>query len=545
MRRYLARPLGWSIVVALALAGSAPGTAQSESALQLADFAALPVTGAARGEGNNAGALARINTMREEPAPTRRLFVDDLTGPLYILDKQTKRTTIYLDLNGRPPHTGLFHRFTYETGLASGFVSFAFDPDYSTNGRFYTIHLEDVDRNVPAIPDSARFPGFAAADYTITPPTPTPGGDAHDAVLVEWTDTNITNSSFEGTARELLRIPAGSRFHPMDDLAFNPTARRGDPDWRVLYVACGDGTAGEQTSAIRTNPQRLDTITGKILRIIPDLGAPAASSTVSDNGRYRIPRDNPFTSVEHARKEIWAYGLRNPHRLSWDVDPARPANNHLIASVVGLHTWETVVIIHKGANYGYSEREGLQRLLPDNRLTSLPDVDSIPIRVTDTIANGTVVPHYPVLQYGHAASGGDAIGGGFVYRGSTVAALRGQFVLGDTSTGRLWIASFDDMLAADGRHPPRVADMHELRVRWNDPNDSPDRGPQVYATMFDVAKAAYHARGGESVELPGRATLAPTGRVDLRFAVDRDGELYLLTKSDGMIRVVTGFGPAK
>jgi hypothetical protein len=312
----------------------------------------------------------------------------------------------------------------------------------------------------------------------------------------------------------------------MGDVSFNPTARSGDADWRVLYVACGDSAAGEQKTSIRANPQRLDALGGKILRIVPDLGAHVESSTMSENGRYRIPRDNPFASMDGARKEIWAYGLRNPHRLAWDGD-------RLIAAVVGLRTWETVVIIHKGANYGYSEREGTQRLLPDNSLAALPEVDALPVRVTDTVTHGTVVPTYPVLQYGHDASGGDAIASGFVYRGKAVPSLRGKYVLGDTTTGRLWYAEFSEMLAADGSHPPKVAALHELRVRWNG----------RYQTMFDVARTAYHARGGRHADLPGRATLAPNGRVDLRFGVDRDGELYLLTKSDGMIRTVTGFGP--
>jgi hypothetical protein len=541
---------------ALAIVTSAPGAAQApkrdarrsapeDLALHIADYAALPITGSLDGQGNNAGALARVSVMREEPAPSRRFFVNDLTGPLYILGKKTKAVTKYLDLNGRPPHGGLFRRFTFETGLASGFISFEFDPDYAKNGRFYTIHLEDVDVQVPPIPDTTNFPGFAAAGYTPSAPVRTPGEDAHEAVLIEWTDTNTSNSTFEGTARELLRVPAGSRFHPMGDLAFNPTARPRDRDWRVLYVACGDSAAGEQQTPIRLNPQRLDTIAGKILRIIPDLRAHVESSTVSENGRYRIPRDNPFTAIDGARTEIWAYGLRNPHRLTWDVDPANAANNHLIASVVGLRTWETVVIIHKGANYGYSDREGTQMLLPDNSLAALPDIDTVPVRVTDTVTHGTVVPTYPVLQYGHTPSGGDAIAGGVVYRGTAVPGLRGKYVLGDTSTGRLWYADFRDMLAADGSHPPRIAELHELRVRWNDPANAPDGGNRVYPTMFDVARAGYHARGGRHADLPGKATLAPSGRVDLRFAVDRHGELYLLTKSDGMIRAVTGLGPER
>ena len=514
-----------AIALVLTAAALAP---QEPRAIVVTDYATLPMTGSPNGEGNNAGALARINTMRQEPSPAGRLFVDDLTGPLYILDARTKTATTYLDLNGRA-HGGVFHRFTFEAGLASGFISFAFDPDYATNGRFYTIHLEDVDPKISAAADNASVPGLNVKVYTPTQPIATPGEDLHEAVLVEWTDSNPADTTFEGSARELLRIPAGSRFHPMGDLAFNPTARPGDRDWRVLYIGCGDSAAGEQKTAIRLNPQRLDTLAGKILRIVPDLAADTASSTVSENGQYRIPNDNPFASVAGARKEIWAYGLRNPHRLGWDVDPANPANNHLIANVVGLSTWETVVIVHKGANYGYSEREGTQMLRADNTLTSVPVDDSLPVHVTDTRVNGNVTPWYPVLEYGHDAAGGDAIAGGFVYRGNLVPALRGKYVLGDTTTGRLWWADFQEMLSVDGTHPARVAKLHELHVSWNG---------RTYPTLFDIVKTAYHARGGTHAELPGRATLAPNGRVDVRFAIDRDGELYVLTKGDGVIRKV-------
>src|SRR5262249_22042038 len=146
---------------------------------------------------------------------------------------------------------------------------------------------------------------------------------------IEWTDSNISNATFEGRARELMRVQLNTRIHPMGDLIFNPTARRGDADWRVLYVSCGDGGSGEQRTVTRMNPQRLDTLVGKILRIVPDLSEHADSSTVSENGRYRVPRDNPFASLDGARKEIWAYGLRNPHRMTWDVDPVNPLDNHL------------------------------------------------------------------------------------------------------------------------------------------------------------------------------------------------------------------------
>jgi hypothetical protein len=466
--------------------------------------------------------------------------VNDLTGPLYILDRKTKTLTRYLDLNGSGTRPGLFDKLTTDNGLASGFISFQFDPDYARNGRFYTIHLEDLEMTGSRTPDNTNVPGLDLTGYMPTQPVATPGDVDHEAALIEWTDSNIANSTFEGTARELLRVQLNSRIHPVGDLIFNPVARRGDPDWRVLYVACGDGGSGEQKTAARLNPQRLDTLVGKILRIIPDLGEHADSSTVAENGRYRIPRDNPFVSTEGARKEIWAYGLRNPHRLSWDVDPTDRANSNLIAAVIGVRTWETVVIIHKGANYGYSEREGTQRLLPDNTKDRVPDVDTIPVHVTDGITNGMVTPKYPVVQYGHGERGGDAIAGGFVYRGAGVPGLRGKYVFGDISTGRLWYAEYKKMLEADDGNPLTLAEIHELSLWWDDPADVPDRGAQLYPTMSPVVEAAYHARGGKDPDLPGRATVSGMGRVDLRLAVDAAGELYLLSKSDGMIRVVTG-----
>src|SRR5437867_1288289 len=95
-----ARVASLSLVVlagAAMMGGSPQAPAQSGAgqalALQLTDFASLPITGSPNGEGNNAGALARINFMREEPSPTHRLFVNDLIGPLYILDKKTKAAT--------------------------------------------------------------------------------------------------------------------------------------------------------------------------------------------------------------------------------------------------------------------------------------------------------------------------------------------------------------------------------------------------------------------------------------------------------------------
>jgi hypothetical protein len=252
LRTRSAKPLATAVVLIAgicsvhALTSTVRANATMEWALQLIDFAALPITGTPDGAGNNAGSLARINFMREEPSPTKRLFVNDLTGPLYILDRNTKRATKYLDFDGRGSRPGLFDKLAVENGLASGFISFQFDPDYTRNGKFYTIHLEDLWADGSMRPSNTSAPGLTLAGYTPATPIRPAGEVDHEAVLIEWTDSNVANLTFEGTARELMRVQLNSRIHPMGDIVFNPIARRGDQDWRVLYVACGDGGAGDQ-----------------------------------------------------------------------------------------------------------------------------------------------------------------------------------------------------------------------------------------------------------------------------------------------------------
>ena len=354
----------------LALIAARPVAVQSQSTrltLELQDYAALPIT-ADNTDANTRSQLARVNYLRDEPGG-RRFFVNDLNGPLYILDKQTKTFTTYLDFNGLAGHSGLFPKFTYARNFATGLTNVILDPDYARNGVFYTLHMEDPSTPGPsAAPRSGVVPGLDLSGYTTTPAVPTPtvnGQIDREVVLVEWTDRNIANTTFEGTARELLRVQYPLAPHPLGEMTFNPAARPGDPDWRVMYLGAGDSQSGEQRDSRRLNPQRLDTLVGKILRIVPDLREHTSTSTVSENGRYRIPNDNPFVAVDGARKEIWAYGLRNPHRLAWD-------GSTLLAFNIGLVTWETVHVIHKGANYGYPLREGTQSMSSTNGMGPLP-----------------------------------------------------------------------------------------------------------------------------------------------------------------------------
>lgn len=512
--------------------GAAAAHAQQTLTLEIKDYATLPLTGVTEGKGSNEVLLARVNAIREEPGGAGRLFVTDMNGPLYILDKTTRQFTTYLNFDGREGRPGIFKRFFITSGYGNGLNGFNFDPDYRRNGKFYTVHMEDPASTAPDLPDKTSVPGLNVAGYKTTATIQTPGETINEGVLIEWTDTNPSDSTFEGTARELMRVRLNTRSHPMGELLFNPAARPGDPDWRVMYGEVGDGASGESRNvAIRPNPQRLDNMVGKIYRIIPDLNEHLATSKLSGNGRYRVPNDNPFVSTPGARPEIWAYGLRNPHRLTWAVDPDNAANNRLIANSVGFHTWETVNIIEKGSNHGWPLREGLQVLDGQQKLGPLPAVDKIPMQIGDEVTDKPVIPKYPVIQYGHVPTGGDAIGSGYVYNGKMFPLLRGKYVFGDITTGRMWYADYKDMIAADDGKAETLAKVHEVKFLWNG---------QVYDTMFPVNELTYHARGGKEEHLASRQTIANQGRADARLAVDGNGEFYVYSKSDGMIRQVVG-----
>jgi mono/diheme cytochrome c family protein len=527
-RRWTAQTLGMAGVALLLAATVARPTARQSAPrleLELQDYAALPIT-ADNTDQNTRAQLARVNYLRDEPGG-HRFFVSDLNGPLYILDKRTKQFTTYLDFNGLAGHAGLFPKFTYARNFATGLINVAFDPDYVRNGVFYTLHMEDPSTPGSAAPRTGIVSGLDLSGYTPTPAVTTPTVDGRvdrEVVLIEWKDRDITNPTFEGTGREVLRVQYPLAPHPLGEMTFNPTARPGDPDWRVMYLGAGDSQSGEQRDSRRLNPQRLDTLVGKILRIIPDPREQTAASTVSENGRYRIPKDNPFAAVDGARKEIWAYGLRNPHRLMWDVDPAKPAAPSLLAFNIGLVSWETVVVVRKGANYGYPLREGTLTMSTTNGMGPLPQDDRIPVQISDSVTRGTVTPTYPVIQYAHNRdSGGDAIANGFIYRGTRIPELKDKLLFGDITTGRIWYANRAEVLAADDGNPTTVAPIYE-----------------VDAGLRRLAEETYRTRGGKGEALPGMGAMAGRGRIDLRFAEDNDGELYILTKSDGMIRRVVG-----
>jgi hypothetical protein len=547
---------------------SAPQIRKDGTAVLLEDYASVPLSGPTRHAGvevgfvplqdarngaiNFKGELARVTSLRSEPAnaplAASRLFVNDENGTLYILDKSTKQFTPYLRL------VDIFPSFLANSG-PMGVVSFAFDPEYAKNGRFYTVHSERPGYR-PSLPTNTALPSLNLEGYTLTPSVNRSVEPPRvECVLIEWTDTNIRNATFEGTARELLRIGFDHGSHIMGDLIFNPLARRGDRDYGNLYVSVGEDFAGETPGPGRTLAQQLNALHGKILRITPDV-ALRPKDTLSANGRYRIPSSgpdpNPFISVPGARPEIYAYGFRHPHRMTWDA-----ATNTILVNDIGANSWEEVDILNKGGNYGYAEREGNEQFftLPDDASTTGSQMNpqvAFPARdrlTVDGIAE-PVTPLYPAAVYSH--QDGDAIGSGFVYRGRLMPQLRGKYIFNDISTGRIFYADLAEMIATRGQRN-RQAQIHELQIMYQSPAD-PSQGA-VRRRMFDIAAEGWTRRGGipavagRVLPTMANATTPPRtdpegipyggGRVDLRLAVDAEGEVYVLTKSDGMIRKIT------
>jgi hypothetical protein len=141
-----------------------------------------------------------------------------------------------------------------------------------------------------------------------------------------------------------------------------------------------------------------------------------------------------------------------------------------------------------------------------------------------------------VLQYKHVKGGGEAISSGFVYRGTRIPSLKGKFIFGDISTGNVWWVDYARMLAADVTKPETVPEMEPIRIRRSVPAGS----SEVYGSMYPITELAYHARGGALPTLPGFAKVPAGGRSDIHLWADSKGEIYIMSKSDGMIRKVVG-----
>ncbi|HET6360685.1 MAG TPA: PQQ-dependent sugar dehydrogenase [Gemmatimonadota bacterium] len=243
------------------------------------------------------------------------------------------------------------------TGSEQGLLSLAFHPDYSSNGRFF-VNFTDSGGDTRIV------------EYRVSQGDP----DRADA----------------GSARVVLTIEQPFSNHNGGLVLFGPDG--------MLYVGMGDGGSGGDPQG---NGQNLSALLGKLLRIDVDGGQP-----------YAVPDDNPFVDTAGARPEVWAYGLRNPWRFSFDRD-----TGDLYIADVGQNRIEEVNAVEgagEGLNYGWNVMEGTSCFEPRDGC----DLDGLTL---------------PVTEYDHGD--GCSVTGGYVYRGDAIPELRGTYLYSDHCSG--------------------------------------------------------------------------------------------------------------
>jgi glucose/arabinose dehydrogenase len=280
------------------------------------------------------------------PDDTDRLFVVEQDGRILILTGGQRNSSPFLDIAEQ-----------LSTGGERGLLGLAFQPRYTTNGRFFL--------NYTRAQDGATV----IAEYRVS--SDPDKADPHERIL--------------------LTIPQPYPNHNGGMLAFGPDA--------LLYIGMGDGGSGGDPE---NRAQNREELLGKFLRIDVD-GSPP----------YRIPPDNPFVGQE-GKPEIFALGLRNPWRFSFDRK-----TGELWAADVGQHTWEEINVIEKGKNYGWRLLEGTHCFNPTTDCKRLPDLVD------------------PLTEY-HQEQGRCSVTGGYVYRGTRIPILQGTYLFGDFCSGEIW-----------------------------------------------------------------------------------------------------------
>jgi glucose/arabinose dehydrogenase len=325
------------------------------------------------------------------PEDRRRVFVVEQGGRIRVVRGGRVLGRPFLDISRR-----------IVSGGEQGLLGLAFAPDYATSRRFYV-------------------------NYT---------DRAGDTRIVEFRASSDDRAD-AGSARLLIRQDQPEANHNGGQLAFGPD--------RMLYIGLGDGGGGNDQHGPRGNAQRLGTLLGKILRIDP---------RPSGGRPYGIPPDNPFADRAGARPEVFAYGLRNPWRFSFDR-----ASGNLAIGDVGQNAVEEIDFVSprraRGANFGWRPFEGRRRIFDE------PAPGHVP----------------PVLQHTHGA-GFCSITGGYVVRDPGLRALRGRYVYGDFCEGRIRSVRLRAGRATDARR------LRLPRVRGLSSFGEDARG-RVYVTSLD------------------------------------------------------------
>ncbi len=255
-----------------------------------------------------------------------------------------------------------------DSGNEEGLLGLTFDPEYAANGLFYVYYTAANPRRSVV----ARFS----------------------------TQRDSPNRADPNSQHIILEVRQPFPNHNGGTILFGPDG--------YLYIGLGDGGSVGDPQGNGQNP---DTLLGSILRIDP--------RTPVQGRSYSIPSDNPFIGAPGFQQEVFAYGLRNPWRFSFDRQTGR-----LWAGDVGQDSFEEVNIVLPGKNYGWNRMEGYH---------------CYPPRVTPCDQRGL---EPPVAEYA-LTKGNCAITGGYVYRGALLPSLNGAYVYGDYCSGRIWALYFD------------------------------------------------------------------------------------------------------
>ena len=379
--------------------------------------------------------------MAVPPDGSGRLFIVDQDGQIHILDPVAGLVELpFLDLSMKIVSLGARGPGTFDE---RGLLSLSFHPGYAENGRFFVAYNAPKDIDDPEDFDSElRISEFR----------------------VSADDPNRADSDSE---RLLLDINKPQFNHNGGQLAFGPDG--------FLYISVGDGGSANDIGVGHTtelgNGQDKSKLLGKLLRIDVDGGDP-----------FGVPLDNPFIDDPEARSEIWALGLRNPWRFSFDAGGDR----RLFLADVGQDLFEEVHIIERGGNYGWNIKEATRCF--DSEVAKVPLTDC---PVVDADEQPLIDP---IVEYPHEASStepqGIAVIGGYVYRGDAIPELQGQYVFGDWSRGPFGAAPDGSIFAA----------------RENEAGD------------WDLRELAV-----------ANGTNSRFGRYVLAFGQDADGEIYVLS----------------
>jgi hypothetical protein len=413
------------------------------------------------------GEAPRMMHLVNEPS-TKRIFVSLMTGALYSVSYDGKVVTQYLDINAP-----VFGVRVNSNGAERGVQSFAFHPQF----------------NQPGTPGYGKF--YVYTDTSDTEPKPdftTPGPKrSHDTVLLEWTAKNPAAPTYDGDKpRELFRAAHPFGNHNGGQIGFDPLAKPGTPEFGLLYVGFADGGSGGDPMNLAQN---LGSAFGKILRLDP-LGNNSA------NGHYGIPASNPFVVKPNpdALREIYAYGVRNPQRFSWDAKTGR-----LFVADIGQNAVEEISPVTAGSNLGWNKWEASFPYIKGG-------VDPKQVRTEAGLT-------WPVVEYDHRDPlfQRAAITGVVIYRQTAIRQLQDLLIFGDNPSGQIFYVNAD-----------KLPDGGQSAVRQVLLNDK-----GTPKTLLQLIVEANTREGKE-----------PAARADLRFGEGPNGQVFILNKRDGIIRLL-------